>query len=244
MAFKGKIMLLSHESGGRIDENETIMSHVHEGYVSSRLIRAAKYGTPVLKISGGINESPRVLLTAGIHGNEFPPQIAALRLADEIEDMHIDGTVYIIPFAVPNATMKNSRRFKGFDMNRTASKGGSISNEILKSTETFKVDSVADFHATKPRSNPGVESVFCSKKPCSESFRIAKYMTEDMSSKLLSFDHAATLYSGALEDECNMRGIPAVTCEVVSENCEVDPGSPEKSYLQMLSYLRYFDIIS
>jgi len=244
MAFKGKIMLLSHESGGRIDENETIMDRIHEGHVSSRLIRAAKYGTPVLKISDGISESPKVMLTAGIHGNEFPPQIAALRLVDEIEDLHVNGTVYIIPFAVPHATMKNSRKFKGIDMNRTASKGGSISNNILKATKTFKVDSVADFHATKPRSNPGVESVFCSKEPCSESFTIAKYITDAMSSKLLSFDHAATLYSGALEDECNMQGIPAVTCEVVSENCEVKKGSPEKSYLQMLSYLRYFDIIS
>lgn len=238
----GKMTVLSNGSGGRVDENEDLMEFVLEGPVSSRLIRGANHGTPVFKVEGKLR-SPVVMLTAGIHGNEFPPQIAALKLADEICSLDITGTVYIIPFAVPHATMKNSRRFKGFDMNRAASKGGSISNDILKATETFKVDSVADFHSTKPMSNPGVESVFCSREPCFESFKIAKYITDVTSSKIIPYDRAGTFYRGAFEDECNLHGIPSVTCEVVSNNCEVTPGSFERSYLQMMSYLKYFKII-
>ena len=51
------------------------------------------------------------------------------------------------------------------------------------------------------------------------------------------------MYKGALEDECNILGIPAVTCEVVSENGQVTPGSTQRSLMQMESYLKYFKII-
>ncbi|SCG86662.1 succinylglutamate desuccinylase/aspartoacylase family protein [Methanobacterium congolense] len=238
--MKPEMIILSSETGGNITENEPLTEYIPMGSTSSRIIRAAKRGTPLLKVGEG---EPRVMLTAGIHGNELPPQLAALKLANELENMEIHGTVYLIPFAVPHSTMKNSRRFRGFDMNRSASKGGSASNDILMAVKTFKIDSVADFHATKLRSNPGVESVFCSRNPCPESRDIAEHITHETKSKLLLHEHAGTLYSGALEDECNLMGTPAVTCEVVSENCQVNPGSPERSYRQMLSYLRYFKII-
>ncbi len=240
MTLKDDISVLSHKTGGRVTENQKLMGHIPEGNTSFRLIKAAKYGTPILKIGDG---SPSVMLTAGIHGNELPPQIAALMLAEELRGREVNGTVYIIPFAVPYATMENSRRFKGFDMNRSALKGGSATNRILNFTHNLGIGSVADFHATKPRSNPGIEGVFCSKKPCPESLRIATHITGTTSSKVICHERAGTLYSGALEDECNLRGTAAVTCEVVSENCNVNPGSPERSYLQMISYLKYFEIV-
>jgi len=240
MVIKDDITIISKKTGGRVNENKNLMDNVPTGNVSARLIKAARYGTPMLKI-GDI--SPKIMLTAGVHGNELPPQIAALWLAEELMKKDINGTIYIVPFAIPNATMKNSRRFKGFDMNRSASKEGSPSNKILKAADTFKIVSVADFHSTKPRSNPGIESVFCSKKPSPESLLIANYITTATSSKVICHKNAGSLYSGAIEDECNLNGIAAVTCEVVSENSEIRPGSPERSYLQMLSYINYFGLV-
>jgi uncharacterized protein len=240
MALKNDIIILSTETGGNVSKNKNLMAHVPEGKTSTRLIKAARYGTPALKI-GEI--SPTIMITAGVHGNELPPQIAALWLVEELKTKDIHGTVYIIPFAIPEATMNNSRRFKGFDMNRSASKEDSASNKILNATNTLKAISLADFHSTKPRSNPGVESVFCSNRPCHESVMIAKYITKTMSSKVICHKNAGSLYSGAIEDECNLNGTAAVTCEVVSENCEVNPGSPERSYFQMLSYLNYFGVV-
>ncbi|MGZ7043801.1 MAG: succinylglutamate desuccinylase, partial [Methanobacterium sp.] len=148
------------------------------------------------------------------------------------------------PFAVPYATMENSRRFKGMDMNRTASKGGFISHNIIETIKNFKISAVGDFHSTKPGSNPGIESVFCSKNPSNQSYLIAKYITEATSSKMICHDEAGRLYNGALEDECNLNGIPAVTCEVVSRNGMVDKDSHKRSYLQMESYLKYFNMIN
>jgi predicted deacylase len=240
MALKDNITILSNKTGGRVNKNENLMAFLPNGDTCNRLIKAARYGTPMLKIG---DTSPIIMLIAGVHGNELPPQIAAVWLAEELIEKNINGTVYIIPFAIPDATMKNSRRFKGFDMNRSASKEGSPSNRILKATDTFNIISLADFHATKPRSNPGVEGVFCSQNPCPESYMIAKYITNVSISKVICHNNAGSLFSGAIEDECNLKGTAAVTCEVVSENCEVTPGSPERSYIQMVSFLKYFGVI-
>ena len=237
---KDDIKIISKTTGARVSENKDLMAYIPNDPIVNRLIRAARYGTPMIKI-GDI--SPKIMLIAGVHGNELPPQIGALWLAEKLWGCDVNGTVYIIPFAFPEATMKNSRRFKGFDMNRSAAVSGSASNRIIKTADNLKVISLADFHSTKPRSNPGIESVFCSKNPCPESFMIAKHITEVTLSKVICHNNAGSLYGGAIEDESNLKGTAAVTCEVVSENCEVTPGSPEKSYNQMISYLKYFGIV-
>lgn len=234
------LTILTHKTGGAIDQNSVLMDHVSDGDISYKMIKAARYGTPMMKMGNG---SPRVMITAGVHGNEIPPQIAALELLEYLDGETINGTVYVVPFAVPNATNNNSRRFKGFDMNRSTKKTGSATNKILIATDNLRVLSLADFHSTKPGSNPGIESVFCSKKPCSESLNIAKYITDATSSRVICHKVAGALYSGALEDECNLNHVAAVTCEVVSENNLVRTGSVEASYRQMISYLNYFDIV-
>ena len=239
MAIKN-ITTISNETRGEIEKNIHLMEHIPESEIIDDLIQTANSGTPLLKVGRG---SPNVMITAGIHGNELPPQVAAVRLIEELSNQYLNGTVYIIPFAVPHATMENSRRFKGVDMNRAASKGGFISNNILNTIKDLKISAAGDFHSTKPGSNPGVESVFCSKSPCYNSYLIAKYITESTSSRIICHNEAGALYNGALEDECNLEGVPAVTCEVVSQNGLITNEGHERSYLQMISYLKYFDII-
>lgn len=69
MALKNDIIILSTETGGRVSKNKNLMAHVPEGETSTRLIKAARYGTPALKI-GEI--SPTIMITAGVHGTNFP----------------------------------------------------------------------------------------------------------------------------------------------------------------------------
>ena len=234
-----QIEIISAETAGDLQENQVFMKNLSGSGLAFKLLDSAREGTPLIRIGKG---SPKIMLTAGVHGNELSPQIAALDVAQKLVDQNIEGTVYLIPFAIPFATMKSSRRFKGFDMNRTAFKEGTLSNEIIKVAKDLNLDSLADFHATKPYSNPGVESIFCSKKPCQESFTIAEHINKATKSKIICHKNAGTLYNGALEDECNKSNIPAVTCEVVSHNGKVDPGSQERSYLQMVAYMSYFGI--
>ncbi|WP_321422808.1 succinylglutamate desuccinylase/aspartoacylase family protein [uncultured Methanobacterium sp.] len=235
-----EIITIAQDTGGDISLNPDLMKELIPGNIGKHLIDAALKGTPLLKFGSG---SPRILLCAGIHGNELPPQVAFFKLLDYMEDKKINGTVYTIPIAIPYATMKNSRRFQGWDMNRKTFTEGYISNNILKTAQKLEIQAAADFHSTQPQSNPGIESVFCSKKPCYKSFKIADHITSQTSSKVISQEKAGTLYGGALEDELNLSGIPAVTCEVVSRNGKVDSGSVERSLMQMKSFLNYFNVI-
>lgn len=241
MVLRAKIRIISAETAGDVRKSQILGNNIPSGNLTQEIIQAALRGTPLIEMGNG---HPKVVLTAGIHGNELPPQIAALRIAENLEKQDLNGTVFIMPFAIPQATMNGSRRFRGFDMNRKASSEGYISNKILRTVKSLKINSLADFHSTKPHSNPGVESVFCSKKPCPDSFKIAEHINQAVSSKVICHKIAGSLYSGALEDECNIARIPAVTCEVVSYNNKVDPGSSERSFLQMMAYLDYFGIVN
>jgi predicted deacylase len=101
-----------------------------------------------------------------------------------------------------------------------------------------------DFHSTAINSMPGKEGIFCTMKPSPESFQIGKYIADYTKSEVLFYDRAGNAYKGALEDECNMALIPAVTCEVLSANGIAEKTSHERSLKQMGCYLSYFDIIS
>ncbi len=240
MVTKVELRIISPETAGDIRRNKILGQYILNSDFTNRILKTALRGTPLVKIGNGY---PRLMMTAGVHGNELPPQIAVLRMIENLKSQNIDGTVFIIPFAIPQATMNGSRRFKGFDMNRKASSEGYITNKIIENIKFLKINSIADFHSTKPNSNPGVESVFCSKKPCFQSFKIAQHINEITSSKVICHEIAGSLYGGAVEDESNIVGVPAVTCEVVSYNNKIDSGSLERSYLQMMAYLDYFDIV-
>lgn len=237
----GKLSLLSTQAGGIIENNKSMSKNISLDITSKILIKIAKKGIPLVEFGEG---SPKVMMIAGIHGNELPPQIALLKTIERLSKEKINGTAYIVPFAAPCATMENSRWYNGIDLNRAGSKEGSVTYKLLKLIQKLNVDAVADFHSTKLKSNPGRESVFCTKSPCPESFEIGRFITKKTSSELICYNAAGTMYKGALEDECNILGIPAVTCEVVSENGQITPGSVERSLMQMNYYLKHFEMIN
>lgn len=140
--------------------------------------------------------------------------------------------------------MLNSRWFDGVDLNRVATVKGSISNEILIKIKELQLNSVGDFHSTAINSIPGKEGIFCTMKPFPESFQIGKYIAEYTKSEVLFYDRAGNAYQGALEEECSMVLIPAITCEILSANGIVEKSAYERYLKQMESYLSYFGIIS
>ena len=144
--------------------------------------------------------------------------------------------------AVPKSTMNNERTFNSMDLNRSAHIKNSLSNLIIQKIEELHIDFVGDFHSTARNSNPGFESIFSSKSPSPESFLIANFISKDVGSRIISFDYAGSSYKGAVEDVCNLKGIPAITAEVLCPFANVGKGTVEKSYMQMESFLNYFGI--
>ncbi|MBR7051045.1 MAG: deacylase, partial [Methanobrevibacter sp.] len=97
-----------------------------------------------------------------------------------------------------------------------------------------------DFHSTAFNANPGCEAIFTTKSPSAESYLMANYISRDVGSEIISFDYAGSSYKGAVEDVCNLNGVPAITCEVLCPFGNVGAGTVERSFAQMNSFLSYF----
>lgn len=226
-------------SGGYISRNKQLFGNIELSKLNQFILEKSVFGTPIFKMGEG---NKKLLILSGIHGNELSPQIANLRVMNELIGHDLGASLYFIPFASPKSTMNNERTFNSMDLNRSAHINNSVSNLILKAILDLGIDFVGDFHSTALNSNPGFESVFSSKSPSSESFLMANYIAGSVGCDIISFDFAGSSYKGAVEDVCNLKRVPAVTCEVLCPFGNIVSGSVEKSHAQMRSFLDYFGI--
>ena len=230
---------ISDFSGGYISRNKAILDNLELNKFNQFLLERCVYGTPIFKLG---NKGNRILVLSGIHGNELPPQVANVKLLNEMLYEDLNHTLYFIPFASPKSSMNNQRTLNTMDLNRSAHIKNSVSNLIVQAVEDLRINFVGDFHSTSFNSNPGIESVFSSKSPSPESYLIANYISQDVGCDVLSVDFAGSSYKGAVEDVCNLNGVPAVTGEVVCPFAIVGEGTVERSYSQMKSFLDYFGV--
>ena len=226
-------------SGGYISRNKAVLDNLELNRLTQFILERCVYGTPIFKLG---NRGNSILVLSGIHGNELPSQVANVRLLNRLLDEDLNHTVYFIPFASPKSTMNNQRTLNTMDLNRSAHIKDSLSNLVVQSVEKLGIDFVGDFHSTSFNTNPGIESVFSSKSPSPESYLIANYISQDIGCSVLSVDFAGSSYKGAVEDVCNLNGVPAVTGEVVCPFANVGKGTVERSFAQMVSFLDYFGI--
>ncbi len=236
-----KMKVIISGTGGTVTSNYYIKKNIPQTQLTRQIVALSKKGTPIIRFGNG--SGPKVMIVAGVHGNELPSQIAALKLANYLKGKSINGTVYIVPFVVPSNTAKNIRYWKGKNLNRVANVAGTPTNKILNLAKRLNVGVLGDFHSTKPGGVPGKMAVFSSKHPTYKSYIIAKYISKRTGSSLIADNRAGVEYRGALEDTTNLAGIPAVTCEVLSPHGVVKSGSVTKSYNQMIALLKYKKII-
>ncbi|WP_225877091.1 M14 family metallopeptidase [Streptomyces resistomycificus] len=74
-----------------------------------------------LTLVNGSRPGPRVVITAGVHGGEFTPIDAVVRLADRLEPGEVHGQVIICPVANPPAVYQgrlNVSPVDGVNLNR------------------------------------------------------------------------------------------------------------------------------
>jgi len=116
----------------------------------------------------GNGSGKNVMIVAGLHGNELPPQLAALKLIDYLADKSINGTVYIVPFLIPSST--STRYWNGQNPNSIANYNGTLTNRIVQIAKERLIQALGDFHSAQPGGTPGTDAVFCSRTPTYESF--------------------------------------------------------------------------
>ena len=241
MASAAKFDVIYTGTGGDISKNKLVYNNIPKSTITSQVLSTAKKGTPMVTFSNG--NGPKVMIVAGVHGNELPATIAAMKLINSLNSRSFKGTVYVVPFVIPSSTATYNRYWKGINLNTVANKAGTPTNKIITLSKQLKVKALADFHSTQPGGYPGKNSILCTKYPTYESYKIASYISKNNRNSLIYEYKAGVSYPGAVEDVSNLAKIPAVTCEALSYHKKVSPGSVTTSYNQMLWFLKYEGVI-
>lgn len=240
-ASAAQIQTIYSGTGGDITKNKLVYNNIPKSTITSQVIAAAKKGTPMVTFGSG--NGPKVMIVAGVHGNELPATIAAMKLINYLNGKSIKGTIYIVPFVSPYSTSKSTRYWNGKNLNSVANKAGTPTNKIISLAKKYKLKGLGDFHSTRPGGVPGKTSILCTKSPTYTSYKIASYVSKKTGSALIYEYRAGVSYPGAVEDVSNLAGIPAVTCEVKSAHGTIASGSVSKSYSQMIAFLNYEGVI-
>ena len=120
------------------------------------------------------------------------------------------------------------------NLNSKANVPGTISNNVVELICSLKCDTYGDFHCTQPNGDPGKDVAMGSYSPLSESAKIADFISKKTGYSKLIYDIAGQEYGGAMEDTVNLRGIPSVTCEVLTPH-----GTAFGLYVLAYLYLGY-----
>ena len=122
-SVKNRIALRIMDWGlkGDVSVVPLIKNNMPDSYWVKKAVRATKYGIPLLTIKGGSGKV--VFMTAGVHGNEMPSQVAIMRLIDVLSKKPVRGTVYIIPFVNVKA-INHQVRLTDNDFNRVCPYSG------------------------------------------------------------------------------------------------------------------------
>jgi hypothetical protein len=80
-------------TGGNVSENYYIKNYISNTSSTQGIVYLSRFGTPMIRLSNG--SEPKVMIVAGVHGNELPAQIAAIKMINYLKNRNINGTVYI-----------------------------------------------------------------------------------------------------------------------------------------------------
>jgi uncharacterized protein len=232
-----QISVIDNSTGGNISNNTDLMENINKTPLINELLDAAQNGTPMITFGDG--SPPRVMIVAGVHGAELPPQVAATNLINNLTGKKINGTLYIIPFAIPNDTATNNRMENGTDPDRVAHVSGTPLNVISNTSLNNNVTMLGDFHSAQPNDVPGKNCIIYNPEN-PKSFKLARFINNKTKSPLVKVGN----YSGVLSTVSNRNGITSVVCEVLSPHSKVEPGSVELSYCYMMAFLEYAGVYS
>jgi len=231
-----EVLELTQNQQSDITKNTELTKNINDTNITRQLYNASRNGVPIYKIGDG--SAPVTLICTGVLGDQLVPPVASMKLINYLNGRKINGTVYIIPFASPKALEENTELTNGINLNRLADEDGTISNKIVEYARTINATAVGDCHETQVGKNPGVTTIMCSKIPTPESCTLATDMSNLSLDTTLTYNVAGVSYDGAIEDELNLKGIPAVTPLVlVDSHSNVYPQAVSESYDQMLALL-------
>ena len=224
---------------GDVSKAPLIKKNMPNNYWVKKAVKATKKGIPLITIKGGGKNV--VFMTSGVHGNELNSQVAAMKMIKYLTEHPIKGTVYIIPFVNVKA-ISQKVRLTDYDFNRVAHESGTVSNKIIKLILEKKCDAYGDFHTTVSPGVPGINVVLGYTSP-GKCVPMTKYISDKADVDRI-FYYPGEKYRWSLADYCNLKGTPAVICEVISPVNEVSARATRLSWDQMTAFLIYNKILN
>lgn len=223
-------------NGANVLSNTELAGNIPNSNISQNICAYTSNCTPVYKI--GTGEAPVTVISAGVHGDQLVPSVAAMKLINYLDGRKINGTVYVIPFTSPKAISQNTKLTDGVNLNTVADKSGTASNDVVKLALSSNATAVGDFHETEIGKNPGKTTIMCSQVPTYGSFQLAEDMSMLSLDTTMTYYVAGVAYDGAVEDVLNLNGTASVTpLVVVSSHGKVHSSAVDESYDQMLALL-------
>ncbi|KAF5078371.1 hypothetical protein DSECCO2_140440 [anaerobic digester metagenome] len=105
------ISTLDSHVGADVTKNPEIASttNIPRTDLANQILEKEKQGSAVLQFGNGSGN--KLLIWAGIHGNEEEANIATMQYLEYIKNTNFSGTLYVVPFAIPKDTSLNSRYY-------------------------------------------------------------------------------------------------------------------------------------
>ncbi|HEX3014444.1 MAG TPA: succinylglutamate desuccinylase/aspartoacylase family protein [Methanobacterium sp.] len=200
------VQILDKNVHGNVMKNPAVKKYLSNTSSNQKMVSKLKQGSLVYRLGNGKGKT--ILITGGIHGNEPQGALAVAKFMNYLKKKKINGTIYIVPFAIPIDTEKNSRNYvrssKHYDPNREANVAGTPTNKILKFALSHKVNYIIDVHAGLGVNSKGM--VYFRNSP---EKKWAKYIQKKTGAVIKTNSPGGTFRS-----EASKRGIKAITMEV------------------------------
>jgi len=103
---------LDKNVGGDVTKNSDIYNNINIASANQKfnnIFELLKQGSVYFKFGDGTGNGNKLLIWAGIHGNEEEANVATMRYLEYIKNLNFAGTLYVVPFAIPKSTAINSR---------------------------------------------------------------------------------------------------------------------------------------
>ena len=200
--------------GGNVLNNSAINQNIPKTDLSNQIFNMTRNGSVILKFGNG--NGPKILLSVGIHGDEPQANIAGMMYIEYLKDKKFNGTLYIIPFDIPQDTAKNTRYYNGADPNRIATTSGTPSWKIVQFAHENGVQYLIDMH-----SGPGVGSkglLYVNPSPTADERNLANYIVSRTNCST-SVDKEDS--PSMIRDAAHSYGINSITLEVERDDAPV-----------------------
>jgi len=103
------ISTLDSAVGADVSKNSEISNNIPKTELSAEVLEKQKTGSTVIQFGNGSGN--KLLIWAGIHGNEEEANLATMQYLEYIKDQKFNGTLYVVPFAIPEDTSVNRRTY-------------------------------------------------------------------------------------------------------------------------------------